>query len=56
LKSNGQLTAPQLCVEHRTPPQDRRQPNSAPHRADPDDQIVVDPAQRQRSSIKLGQR
>ena len=38
----------ELGVHHDASPQHRRQPNPAPHPADADDQVVVDPAQRQR--------
>ena len=55
-ETNCQLTGAQMRVQHRAAPQYGRQPNPAPQPAGADDQVVVDPAQRQRSGIKLGQR
>ena len=46
-KPHGQLTASQLRIHHDASPQDGRQPNPAPHTAGADDQVIVDPAQRQ---------
>jgi hypothetical protein len=42
-----------MRVQHRASPQDGRQPNSASHPADADDQIVVDSAQGKRARIDL---
>ena len=52
-KSHCQLTALELGVDHDAPPQDRRQPDPAPHSAGADDQVVVDPAERAARSSRF---
>jgi hypothetical protein len=44
-----------MRVHYRASPQDRRQPNSAPHPTGADDQIVADPAKGKRAGIDLRQ-
>ena len=54
-KTHCQLGAAELRVGHDASPQDGRQSNPAPHAPCADDQIIVDPAQRQRRRVDLRQ-